>query len=272
MKKLVIIIIVLLMIFVGMLIYKNAKINSKDQVSAQEVEKIETYITKIYMWKEVTNEALPTFKNINEVNDMWVWEAVKKNLENYELTYDEIQNKSKELFGQDFTKEFPKEGTENFMFDEQTGKYYATGMGLDQEEDCFLINNIKKTENGYEVEIVEYLEDYSQETISEEEILENSNSTENELNGDMVIIIRNLNNEEIGRINANQESPLINEKTSNEIKKSGQGNQASQANQENQQVTSQDIVKNNIDKFNKKIVTLKQEGDNLYVQKVSNKM
>lgn len=233
MKKLVIIIIVLSIIFIGMFIYKNTKINSNNQISAEEVKKIETYITKIYMWKEVTNEALPIFENINEANELWLWEVIKKNLENYELTYDEIQNKGKELFGQEFTKEFPKEGTQNFIFDEQTNKYYATGMGLDQEEDCFLLNNIKKVENGYEIEIVEYLEDYSQETDSE---------TEKSLNNDMEIIIRNLNDEEIGRI------------------------------KENQEITSQDIVKNNIDKFNKKIVTLKQEGDNLYVQKVSNKM
>ena len=102
-------------------------------------------------------------------------------------------------------------------------------MGLDQEEDCFLLNNIQKTETGYEVEIVEYLEDYSQEV--------EDSSTQN-----YQIVIRNLNNEEIGKIQANEES------------------------------TTQDIVKNNIDRFTKKIVILKQEGDNLYVQKVSNKM
>ena len=229
MKKLVIIIIILLLILIGMIIYRNTAIKSNNQVNVQDVEKIETYITKIYMWKEVTSEALPTFENINELSDIWIWEAVKKNLENYELTYDEIQNKAKELFGPDFTKEFPREGTENLTYNPETDKYYATGMGLDQEEDCFLLNNIQKTETGYEVEIVEYLEDYSQEV--------EDSSTQN-----YQIVIRNLNNEEIGKIQANEES------------------------------TTQDIVKNNIDRFTKKIVTLKQEGDNLYVQKVSNKM
>ncbi len=228
MKKLVIVIIILLLILVGMIIYKNTVIKANNQVSVQDVEKIETYITKIYMWKEVTGEALPTFENINDASDMWVWEAVKKNLENYELTYDEIQDKARELFGQDFTKEFPKEGTENFTYDKETNKYYATGMGLDQEEDCFLLNEIRKTENGYEVEIVEYLEDYSQETV--------------ETNGIVSISIKNLNDKEIAKVQEEQES------------------------------SSKDIVKENIDEFTKKIVTLKQEGDNLYVQKVSNKM
>lgn len=221
MKKMIVTIIILLIIFVGMIIYRNMAISSSNQVSVQEIEQIETYITKIYMWREVTNEALPTFENINEANDMWTWEAVKKNLEDYELSYDQIQEKAKELFGTDFTKEFPKEGTENFTYDEPTGKYYATGMGLDQEEDCFLLNQINPTDTGYEVEIVEYLEDYSQESQ---------------------IIIKNLNDEEIGKVEENQES------------------------------SSQDIVKNNLDKFTKKIVTLKKEGDNIYVQRVSNEV
>ena len=233
MKKMIVTIIILLIIFVGMIIYRNMAISSSNQVSVQEIEQIETYITKIYMWREVTNEALPTFENINEANDMWTWEAVKKNLEDYELSYDQIQEKAKELFGTDFTKEFPKEGTENFTYDEPTGKYYATGMGLDQEEDCFLLNQINKTDTGYEVEIVEYLEDYSQENIE---------NTENTSMENFQIIIRNLNDEEMGKVEENQES------------------------------SNQDIVKNNLDKFTKKIVTLKKEGDNIYVQKVSNEV
>lgn len=239
MRKLIVTIIVLLIIFVGMIIYRNMEITSNNQVSVQEIEQIETYITKIYMWKEVTNQALPTFENINEASEIWTWEMVKKNLEDYELSYEQIQEKAKELFGPDFTKEFPKEGTENFTYDEQTGKYYATGMGLDQEEDCFLLNQIGKTDTGYEVEIVEYLEDYSQENI---ENLYTEDSTENTNMQNFQIIIRNLNNEEIGRTEENQES------------------------------SSQDIVKNNLDRFTKKIVTLKKEGDNIYVQKVSNEM
>lgn len=228
MRKMIVVIVILLIIFVGMIIYRNMAISTNNQISVQEIEQIQTYITKIYMWREVTNEALPTFENINEASDMWTWEVVKKNLEDYELSYEQIQEKAKELFGPDFTKEFPREGTENFTYDAETDKYYATGMGLDQEEDCFLLNEIRKTENGYEVEIVEYLEDYSQETV--------------ETNGIVSISIKNLNDKEIAKVQEEQES------------------------------SSKDIVKENIDEFTKKIVTLKQEGDNLYVQKVSNKM
>ncbi len=239
MRKMIVAIIILLIIFVGMIIYRNMAISSNNQVSVQEIEQIQTYVTKIYMWKEVTAEALPTFENINEASDMWTWEVVKKNLEDYELSYEQIQEKAKELFGPDFTKEFPKEGTENFTYDEETDKYYATGMGLDQEEDCFLLNQINKTDTGYEVEIVEYLEDYSQENI---ENLDTEEGIENTNMQNFQIIIRNLNDEEIGKVEENQES------------------------------SSQDIVKNNLDKFTKKIVTLKKEGDNIYVQKVSNEV
>ena len=48
MKQLIATICVLLVIFVGMLIYKKQEIN-KDNVNAEEVEKIQEYINKIYM-------------------------------------------------------------------------------------------------------------------------------------------------------------------------------------------------------------------------------
>lgn len=190
MKKLVAIICVLLVIFIGMYINKT-KSNQK-KVTASEVEKVEEYISKIYMWKEVTEEALPEFNNINEAPDLWTWEVVKKNLEDYELTYEEIQQKATELFGKQFTKQFPKEGTEYIKYDEQTDKYITSGIGLDSLDDCFLIKNINKNKNEYDVEIVEYLEDYS-----------NSAGVEDE---DEVydIYIKNLNQDTIATIKSNE--------------------------------------------------------------------
>ena len=78
-------------------------INQRNQIesskiSAEEVDNIEVYVTKIYMWKEVTGEALPKFQNINDAPDKWVWEVVKKNMEKYEdITFEEIQEKAKEI-------------------------------------------------------------------------------------------------------------------------------------------------------------------------------
>ena len=160
MKKLIAIIIILVIIFVGMVVYKNVAINTSNNISIQEISQIETYITKIYMWKEITGQALPNFEDINQAEDVWIWEVVKKNLEDYEFFYEEIQEKAKDLFGEKLTKEFPKEGTEYIIYDEKIDKYYAVGMGLDQLDDLFLLNEIQKTPTGYEVEIIEYLEDY----------------------------------------------------------------------------------------------------------------
>lgn len=186
MKKLVAIICILLVIFVGM--YVNRSKSNQNLITATEVEKVEEYISKIYMWKEITGEALPKFDNINDAPDVWTWEVVKKDLENYELTKDEIQNKATELFGNQFKKQFPQEGTEYMQYDEKLGKYISTGIELDTLDDFFYIKNIKKTKDGYEVEIAEYLEDYVNSLGVEDE---------NEI---YEIYIKNLNEETIANV------------------------------------------------------------------------
>ena len=94
MKKLITIIIILVIIFVAMFAYKNLKPKASE-INVQEIEKIENYINQIYMWKEVTGEALPYFEDINQANEIWIWEVVKKNLEEYELSHSQIQEKAK---------------------------------------------------------------------------------------------------------------------------------------------------------------------------------
>ena len=190
MKKLLAIICVLLVIFIGMFIYKN-NIN-QNNITVLEVQKIEEYISKIYMWQEITGEALPKFDDINDAPDLWIWEVVKKNLENYELSYDEIQEKAIQIFGDDFKKQFPKEGSEYIYYDENYGKYLTTGIGLDTQDDVFYIKKINKTKDGYEVEIVEYLEDY-----------ENSMGLEDE-NEVYDIYIKNLDEETVATIKSNE--------------------------------------------------------------------
>lgn len=239
MKKLIVAIVILATIFVGMIIYKKVVISANNDISIQEVEKIETYITKIYMWREITEEALPTFENINEANEAWIWEVVKKNLEEYELSYSQIEEKAKELFGSDFTKKFPEKGSEYLTYDEQTNKYYAVGRGLDEEEDSFLLDKIEKTKNGYEVEIIEYLEDYSDFMYGVENF-ENTNEilNENPEISNNEIVIRNLNDDEIGKVEDTEEE------------------------------RAKEIVKNNVEKFSKKKLTIKKEEEQLYIQKV----
>ena len=190
MKKMLVIIFILLIIFIG--IYINKKNIGNETVTATEVNNIEEYISKIYMWQEVTEEALPKFNNINDAPDLWLWEVVKKNLDNYEVSYDEVEQKAKEIFGEEFTKQFPKEGTEYIQYNDELGKYLTSGIGLDALDDCFLIKNIKKTKSGYEVEIVEYLEDY-----------ENSFGVEDE-SEIYEIYIKNLNQDTIATMKNNE--------------------------------------------------------------------
>lgn len=185
------------------------------------------------MWKEITTEALPTFENINEANDRWIWEVVKKNLENYELNYEDIQKKAKELFGPEFTKEFPKEGTEYLTYNEETNKYYAIGMGLDEEEDSFLLDTIEKSKNQYKVKIIEYLEDYS--NVYQSQAIE-GNEVEYQ------IAIKNLKNEVITNVKSTEDETNIKE-----------------------------FIKENESKFTKKEINLKKdETGNIYVESVRN--
>lgn len=184
MKKLIAIICVLLIIFISMFIYQNKAIQSK-KITVEEVAKIEEYIKKIYLWKEVTNEALPKFENINEAPEDWIWENIKKNVEEYEMDYEQINQKAKELFGTEFSKEFPIEGNEKLIYEQETSKYFASDTELDNEKDCFIIKEINKDEEIYAVEIIEYLENYSQ--IKEDE---EGNQYGN-------IIVKNLKNEEV---------------------------------------------------------------------------
>ena len=197
MKKLIVIIVILLLIFVGMYMYKHNKIigNQSTEVSIDEINKIETYLQKIYMWREITGDALPVFDEINDAPDVWLWEVVKKNLEEYTLTYEQLQDKAKEIFGEDLQKEFPKEGYEYMEYNEETNTYYAIGSGLDNQEDVFLLDKIQKQDNGYTVQIVEYLEDYS-------EGYETSDGAYN-------IQIKNLKDEIIGEVNSEESETNI---------------------------------------------------------------
>lgn len=238
MKKFVVIIVFLVIILISMIMYRSFTIKQQEEnVSVDEIGQIETYIAKIYMWKEITGEALPTFSDINQASDVWTWEVVKKNLEDYELSYDQIQDKAKELFGPDFTKEFPKEGNDQIVYNPETEKYYAVGRGIDDEEDCFLLNTITRADDGYNVEIVEYLEDYSE--VYGNITVESDESPDNSADSDSKIVIRNTNGDEIGEINSNQED------------------------------MAKDMVKENIDRFSKKQLKIKKDGDNLYVKSVT---
>ena len=233
MKKLIVIICILSAIFIGMYINQRNQIAAK-KVTTEEVEKIEQYITQIYMWKEVTEEALPTFKEINQAPEKWIWEAVKKNIEKYEdIKISDIQEKAKELFGPNFTKQFPEQGNTSFEYQESEKIYNATDIKLDTENDKFLINKIEKTKQGYEVEIVEYLEDYSEEP-------DDSSTQDSENEAEFNIPIKTINGDQIFVVKNTEGQTKIIEQ-----------------------------VKENADKFSKKKLAIeKDSNENLYITKV----
>lgn len=183
MKKMIVTIIILFIIFVSMVIYKD--IEKKSEVTIDEINKIEEYMKKIYGWKEVTNEALPEFDNINNVDEKWIWGTVRENIDDYEIDYNKIEETIKELYGKELKKQYPKEGNEFISYDNETRKYQIKEINLDAMKDSYLLNTIEKNNDGYTIEIIEYLIDY---TDSE--------------NGK--IFIKNLNDENIYELKEDQ--------------------------------------------------------------------
>ena len=183
MKKFVVIIIILLIVFIGMIIYRTTAVKASD-ISIQEVEKIENYLNQIYLEKEIIEESLPYFEEINQADEKWIIEVIKKNVEEEEITEEQIQNVEKEVFGEEFTKEISNEEIFN-----------NTPIEIDNQGSLFLINKIEKEQDKYQVEIIEYIEDY-EPTLKEQ--------PEN------YIIIRNTEGEEISRASENNKEETIN--------------------------------------------------------------
>lgn len=121
---------------------------------------------------------------------------------------------------------FLKKEQNGFEYNKEIDKYILTEIDLDEQEDIFLLNDIQKEKDGYNVEIIEYIEDYSQAQSSENEQYH--------------ILIKNLQGQEIGKVNSNESETII-----------------------------QEFVKNNIDKFSKKKLLIKKdENEKLYILKV----
>ncbi len=204
MKKLIITICILLLIFLTLFFYTKTN-QQKQELTIEEIEKIEKYISTIYMWKEVTKDALPKFNTINEAPEKWIWEVVKKNIDNYDLlTIEEINKKGKEIFGDKLEKEYQKDQKDIFILNQETNSYEPISTELDNLNDTFFINKIEKEKKGYKVEIVEYLEDYTEETMGKEEY---------------EISIKNTKEEEISKVKNTEENQKIIEEVKNNIEK-----------------------------------------------------
>ena len=171
MKKMIITIIILAIIFIGMVI--NRQIEQANEIKIEEIQLVENYMEKIYGWSEITNQALPEFDNLNEANTKWLWGIVRKNIEEEEITYETINENGEEL-----NIKYPKEGMEFIKYNEETNDYIPSEIELDANDDRFYINKITKIKNGYTAEIVEYLVDYTDS--------DNNNIYLKNLNGEIV--------------------------------------------------------------------------------------
>ena len=104
---------------------------------------------------------------------------------------------------------------------QENQKYLVNEITLDAIKDSYLLNKIEKSKNGYIIEIVEYLVDYT--------------DTENNK-----VVVKNLNEDKIYELT--QE-----EGTQSNIKK---------------------VVRENIEKFTKKKVSLEKENEKIVIKKV----
>ncbi|MBR3255153.1 MAG: hypothetical protein IKF97_02855 [Clostridia bacterium] len=161
MKKMIVTIIILLIIFISMVIYKNSL--AKAEVTVEEINSIEDYMDKIYSYKEITGEAMPEFNDLQNADEKWVWDIVRKNIDDYEIENEKIENTKNELFGNDLNKEFPNDGTDYITYNEEKQKYITKELTIDAIKDSFYIQKIEKNDNQYLVTIVEYLIDYTDE-------------------------------------------------------------------------------------------------------------
>lgn len=161
MKKMIVTIIILFIIFISMVICKSSA--KKSEITVNEIEQIEDYIGKLYAYKEITGEALPEFQDINDADEKWIWGITRENIDDYELDYKKIEETIQELFGNSLNKKYPKEGTEFITYNKEKQKYITKELTIDAIKDSYYIQKIEKNNNEYAVRIVEYLVDYTDE-------------------------------------------------------------------------------------------------------------
>lgn len=127
----------------------NEELNSKieNDLENQETKflnKIDTYISNIYYG---LNTTISEFENINSANEEWIWECAYSNLNNIVsddttiVKKEQIEESAKQVFGNNFKKEFPEEGLEFWLEPEEDGYFYAkTSVEKDFYDDYILVS------------------------------------------------------------------------------------------------------------------------------------
>ena len=130
-----------------MVVYKNSL--AKAELTIDEINKIEEYMDKIYSYKEITGVALPEFDSPQNADEEWFWGIVRKNIDDYEIDNNKVQDTITELFGSNLNKEFQKEGTKFITYNEEKQKYITKELQIDAIKDSFYIQKIDKQDNVY---------------------------------------------------------------------------------------------------------------------------
>ena len=181
---LLIVIIILGITAIGM--YKKVSEENKNMLSqnketANQEEMVKELIDTFYFMGD--DIIPPSFKNINSVEEDWLWLAAYHNLFSDEqdpgmyVTKEQVEDSAKEIFGENLYKEFPTEGLE-FWLEPEEGKYFVGRAGLDPD----YINDF---------EIIDII------TADDEVIVEIAEYKYNVLRDDTILKIMNIENNEI---------------------------------------------------------------------------
>ncbi len=133
-------------------------------VDANDSIEINEYINKIYSYYE---SKMPEFTNINSAEDKWVWSvallnySTKYKILKYEISYNDVVETAKDLFGPNLTKKLAKTDMDIAEYYEDKDSFGIIGRGGPIIVPRYVISNIKKIDNGFEVKIIEYSKDIS---------------------------------------------------------------------------------------------------------------
>lgn len=135
----------------------NKNESETKKVTNLEKTMVEDYVQKIYKYGEF--EIMPNFDDINKADEEWVWAIAFSQLENKEMVQKyEVVDKAKELFGQGFNKEPKEDSIISAYWNEELNYYEGKAHGFMAEEEArYIIKDAYKTDNTYNVEIVEYV-------------------------------------------------------------------------------------------------------------------
>lgn len=176
-RKIIFLIIAVLLVILGVTVKKtylkkDEENNVNTVVAPEELEdkeiKVVTELEKIDIRKYIESIygsyiAIQDFADINNADETWLWENVRSNIisdEKTSYTYKELEEKTNELYGPNLTKTFPKDGSDFFIFNEDTNAYLVADFTLDWKE-WFAIRQIREVDNLYYVEILEFKEDFT---------------------------------------------------------------------------------------------------------------